>query len=155
ATFTTNPTPDTTAPTKPGTPTLVSATTTSLSFNWTASTDNVAVTRYDVYRNGAWIGSTGTNSYSDSNLTAGTGYSYTAIAYDAAGIPAVASDPATLTTTPPPDVTPPSKPGLPALVSSTDTTLSFNWAASIDNVAVTRYDVYRNGAFIGSSATNS
>jgi len=41
---TTNAPPDTTAPIKPATPTLVSKTDTTVSISWTATTDNVAVT---------------------------------------------------------------------------------------------------------------
>src|SRR6185369_1851625 len=56
-----------------------------INLSWTASTDNVGVTGYKIYRGGLQIGSSATNSYSDTNLSPSTNYSYTASAYDAAG----------------------------------------------------------------------
>ncbi|MNJ70145.1 Exoglucanase B precursor [compost metagenome] len=53
---------------------------------WTASTDNVGVAGYDVYRNGSLIKSNVTStSYTDSGLTASTTYSYTVLAKDVVG----------------------------------------------------------------------
>ncbi|WP_189272164.1 glycoside hydrolase family 6 protein [Kitasatospora griseola] len=75
---------DTTAPTAP---TGLAATTTanSVALTWSAATDNVGVTGYDVYRDGALVGSTAGTSYTDTGLTASTAYSYTVKARDAAG----------------------------------------------------------------------
>ncbi|MEV7116841.1 glycoside hydrolase family 6 protein [Kitasatospora griseola] len=75
---------DTTAPTAP---TGLAATTTanSVALTWSAATDNVGVTGYDVYRGGALAGSTAGTSYTDTGLTASTAYSYTVKARDAAG----------------------------------------------------------------------
>ncbi len=76
----------------PSTPTGLTATVnaTQISLAWNASTDNVAVVGYTVERcsgascsNFASINSVSTNSYVDSNLTAGTSYSYRVRAYDA------------------------------------------------------------------------
>ncbi len=47
------PPPDTQPPTAPGSLTKGATTTTSIAIAWTASTDNVAVTGYSLYRNGA------------------------------------------------------------------------------------------------------
>ncbi len=79
-------TPDTTPPTTPGTPNLSSATSTAATITWTASTDNVAVTGYSIYRNGTLAGtvSGGTKSFTDTGLTVKTTYSYTVVAFDAA-----------------------------------------------------------------------
>jgi hypothetical protein len=62
---------------------VVSAT--QINLTWSASTDTVGVTGYRVYRNGVQVGTTATASYSDTGLTAGTAYTYTVAAYDAAG----------------------------------------------------------------------
>ena len=56
-----------------------------INLSWTASTDNVGVTGYKIYRNGTQVGTSATNSYSDTGLTASTAYTYTVSAYDAAG----------------------------------------------------------------------
>ncbi|MFG2421689.1 glycoside hydrolase family 6 protein [Streptomyces sp. NPDC048448] len=76
---------DTQAPTVPGGLTVSSTTSNSATLSWSASTDNTAVTGYDVYRDGTKVGSATTTSYTDSGLAASTTYQYTAKAKDAAG----------------------------------------------------------------------
>jgi chitodextrinase len=79
------PTGDTAAP---STPTNLSATAVSASainLSWTASSDNVGVTGYKIFRGGVQVGTSVTNSYSDAGLSASTQYTYTVSAYDAAG----------------------------------------------------------------------
>ncbi|WP_406835046.1 glycoside hydrolase family 6 protein [Streptomyces sp. AHU1] len=76
---------DTQAPTVPGGLTVGSTTSSSVSLSWSASTDNTAVTGYDIYRDGTKVGSATGTSYTDSGLTASTTYSYTVRAKDAAG----------------------------------------------------------------------
>src|SRR5262249_49695827 len=68
---------------------------------WTASTDNVGVTGYNIYRNGSARPLAAVNgtalSYTDANLPAGT-YRYTVEAFDSAGnrsVQSAPSDPAT------------------------------------------------------------
>jgi fibronectin type 3 domain-containing protein len=72
----------------PSTPTGLAAsgtTATSTSLSWTASTDNVGVTGYDVVRNGTTVATvTGTN-YAATGLTASTTYTFQVKARDAAG----------------------------------------------------------------------
>ena len=73
--------------TPPSTPTNLSATAVSSSqvnLSWTASTDNVGVAGYRVFRNGTSVGTSTTTSFSDTGLLAATTYSYTVAAYDAA-----------------------------------------------------------------------
>jgi len=73
---------DTEAPTVPtGLAGAVSGTTATLT--WKASTDNVAVTAYDVFRNDAQVGSTANLSYTDSGLAANASYRYAVAARDA------------------------------------------------------------------------
>ncbi|MEU8790857.1 glycoside hydrolase family 6 protein [Streptomyces sp. NPDC048643] len=76
---------DTQAPTVPGGLAVGSTTSNSATLSWSASTDNTAVTGYDVYRDGAKVGSVTTTSYTDSGLSASTTYAYTVKAKDAAG----------------------------------------------------------------------
>ena len=57
-----------------------------IGLSWKASTDNVGVSGYRVYRNGVLIGSTATLNYQDSGLAANTTYAYAVSAYDAANI---------------------------------------------------------------------
>ncbi|GAA0890734.1 hypothetical protein GCM10009122_04130 [Fulvivirga kasyanovii] len=76
---------DTQAPTAPGNLTASGITQTSATVSWTASTDNVGVTGYDVYVNGSLNGSTTSTSRTITGLTAGTNYSLSVKAKDAAG----------------------------------------------------------------------
>jgi hypothetical protein len=52
---------------------------------WTASTDNVGVAGYRIYRGGSQVGTSTSTSYQDAGLNASTQYGYTVAAYDAAG----------------------------------------------------------------------
>jgi uncharacterized repeat protein (TIGR02543 family) len=76
---------DTTAPSVPQNLTLDSASTTQVAFSWAASTDNVAVTGYQVARNTVVIGQTATTAFVDATTSAGTTYTYTVQAMDASG----------------------------------------------------------------------
>lgn len=79
------PTPDTTVPTTPATLSATPVSTSQINLAWTASTDNVAVTGYNVFRGGVKVGTSTGSTYSDTGLTASTTYSYYVQAYDAAG----------------------------------------------------------------------
>jgi len=73
----------------PSTPTglLASAVSSSqINLSWTASTDNVGVTGYRVYRAGTLLATlAAVTSYQNTGLAASTSYSYTVQAVDAAG----------------------------------------------------------------------
>jgi len=59
---------------------------TRVALSWSASTDNVAVAGYRVYRNGALVGTATATGYTDSpGGKKGMSYTYTVVAYDAAG----------------------------------------------------------------------
>lgn len=76
---------ETSAPTAPTGLAASGITQTSTVLNWNASTDNVSVAGYEVYRNGVKVTTTTSRTYTNTGLTAGTTYSYYVIAYDAAG----------------------------------------------------------------------
>jgi len=86
--------------TPPSAPANLAATTTatSVSLSWTASTDNVGVTGYNVYRGSTLAGTASGTTFTDSALTPATAYTYTVKAYDAAGNVSSASSPVTATT---------------------------------------------------------
>ncbi|SHE83670.1 M4 family metallopeptidase [Chryseobacterium sp. OV279] len=90
-------TTDTQAPTAPQL--VASGTTqTSTTLSWSGSTDNVAVTGYDVYRGTSLLGSTASATYSVTGLTPATTYSFTVKAKDAAGNISAASNAVSVTT---------------------------------------------------------
>ncbi|WP_370944946.1 discoidin domain-containing protein [Amycolatopsis sp. cg5] len=71
---------------------IATATTTdSVSLSWNASTDNVAVTGYDVLRDGVVVGTPTGTTYTDSGLASGLEFAYTVRAKDAAGNNSAAS----------------------------------------------------------------
>jgi hypothetical protein len=90
---------DTTPPSAPTNLAAGATTSSTVPLTWTASTDNVGVTGYHVYRNGTQVGTTAGTSYTDTGLAASTTYSYTVKANDAAGNLSAASNTATATTT--------------------------------------------------------
>ncbi|MDE2312094.1 MAG: hypothetical protein KGJ93_03350 [Patescibacteria group bacterium] len=94
----TPPASDTTAPSVPANLAAIAVSSSAVNLSWTASTDNVGVTGYRVYRNGIQIGTTANTSYNDTGLTASTQYSYTVSAYDAAGNASAQSAIVTVTT---------------------------------------------------------
>ncbi len=96
---------DTAAPSTPTNISVVVQSDSKIAITWAASTDNVGVTGYRIYRGGTQIATvtTGT-SYSDTGLAAATAYSYTVAAYDAVGNVSAQSSPvsaATLSPGPP------------------------------------------------------
>jgi fibronectin type 3 domain-containing protein len=102
---------DTQAPTAPTNLTATVASTTQINLSWTASTDNVGVTGYQIQRcqgtgctTFAQVGTApGTaNAYSDSSLTASSSYTYQVVATDAAGNLSLPSNSSTAATTGPP-----------------------------------------------------
>jgi chitodextrinase len=149
---------DTTPPSMPGGLAAGTLTDRSVRISWSPASDNVAVTGYNVFRNGTQVGTSTTTSYTDSGLTPSTAYSYTVRARDAAGNTSAASA-ALSVTTQPPDTSAPSAPtGLTAsVVTSSSATLS--WTAASDNYGVAGYYVFRNGTQIaapsGTSYTDS
>ncbi|MGC4746514.1 glycoside hydrolase family 9 protein [Micromonospora sp. DT201] len=97
---------DTTAPSVPGTPVASAVTATGLSLSWAASTDNVGVTGYRVYREAGTtdplVGSPTATTLAVSGLTASTAYQFYVVAVDAAGNTSAASAPVAVTTAPAP-----------------------------------------------------
>ena len=89
---------DSAPPSVPANLTAVHKTTTEAGFSWSASTDNVAVTGYRIFRNGVQAGTSTQTTYTDRGLTANTAYTYTVSAHDAAGNSSAPSQPLSITT---------------------------------------------------------
>ena len=148
-------TPETVDGENPTTPTDLSATAVSLSqinLSWNASTDNVGVAGYNVYRNGIFLKSVSSTSTTDTGLDPLTQYCYRVSAYDAAENESGRSSQNCVTTlegekpTTPTDL-------LTIAVSSSQIELS--WNASSDNIGVAGYNVYRDGTFLKSVSSTS
>jgi len=120
---------------------------------WTASTDNLGVTGYDVYRNGSLLTILGSvTTYSDTSVTPLTSYQYQVSARDAAENISVLSNIANVTT--PPDSTPPTvtltAPVNGATIRGTVTLT----ADASDNIAVNHVDFLINGSVVGTDNTS-
>jgi chitodextrinase len=138
---------DTTAPTAPQNLTAPTVSSGQVDLSWSASTDDVGVSGYDVYRGTTKLTTVTGTTYSDTGVQPSTSYSYYVIARDAAGHSSPQSNTATVTTPAAPgDTTKPSQPaGLTASATSSSQ-VNLSWTGSTDNVGVTGYDVYRGAA---------
>jgi chitodextrinase len=76
---------DTSAPTVPEPSSATGASSTTVGITWDASSDNVGVTGYQIYRDGVKIATVTGTSWTDTGLTSGTAYVYKMKAVDAAG----------------------------------------------------------------------
>ncbi len=99
-------TSDTEAPTVPTSLAAGAMTTTTAPLTWTASTDNVAVTAYDIFVGGTYRQTSITTSATVTGLTPGTSYDFQVRARDAAGnvsgLTSVVTAVTTTATAPPP-----------------------------------------------------
>lgn len=141
---------DSTAPSTPGAPASTVVTDKTVTLAWQASTDNIAVTGYQVYRNGALVGTSTSAGFTDSGLTASTAYSYAVRALDAAGNQSLNS-PVVAVTTRVPDTVAPGAPGQPGASAITASSLTLTWAAATDNYGVSQYSIRRDGTQVGTS----
>ncbi|MBP1999622.1 chitinase [Paenibacillus shirakamiensis] len=144
---------DTQAPTAPAGLTATASSGTSVALTWTAASDNLGVTGYDIYQGSNLIGSSATTSYSVTGLAGGSAYSFTVKAKDAAGNVSAASNAASVTLAAA-DTVAPTAPGSLTVSAKTSTTATLTWTASTDNVAVTGYDVYKGTTLATSVAGN-
>jgi endoglucanase len=92
------PPPDTQAPTTPANLAVTASTSSSVSLSWSAATDNVGVTSYDVFSGTTLATSVTGTSATVSGLSPSTAYSFTVKARDAAGNSSAASSAVSVTT---------------------------------------------------------
>ncbi|MFB9877887.1 glycosyl hydrolase family 18 protein [Planobispora siamensis] len=139
-----------TPPTVPQNLRSTGATTTGVSLRWDASTDDVGVTGYEVYRGTALVATVTGTTHTDTGLTPGTEYAYTVRARDTAGQRSGPSNELKATTEDEGggDTEAPSVPGNLRAGTVTATTAELTWDASTDNVRVTGYEVYRGTALV-------
>lgn len=112
-------TTDTTAPVKPTALSASAESADQINLSWAASTDNVAVAGYRVYRGADLIATVTGLAFSDLALTPDTAYSYSVSAFDPAGNSSPKSDVATATTF---------GPGVNAKFLVANDSLSMGWA---------------------------
>ena len=137
---------DTQPPTAPSNLTATTASSSQINLAWTASTDDVGVTGYQVERcqgagctNFAQIATVSGTAYNNTGLTADTFYRYRVRATDAAGNLSPYSNVASAST----DITPPTAPTALLATPSSSSQINLVWVAATDNVGVTGYLVER------------
>ena len=145
----TPPPPDTAPPSTPSGLAPWSATTGSVTFVWTASTDNVGVAGYDVLVDGSKAATTGSTSATVTGLACGTTYTLGVQTFDAAGNrSATATLNAATSPCPPPDTLPPTvKISSPASGATVGTTFTVT-ASATDAGGVRQLRFLLNGAAV-------
>ena len=149
---------DTQAPTVP-TVTATPVSPSRIDVAWSASSDNVGVAGYRIYRGGTLVASSAVTSYSDTGLQPATSYSYRVAAYDAAQNASAQSPAITATTqptTPPGDSTPPSVsitgPAPNAVVAGSSVAVT---ASASDNVGIAGVQFLLDGSPLGAEDGSS
>ena len=110
---------DTQPPTNPTNLSVKAISPNQVTLNWTASTDNVGVVRYDIFRNSTYWNTTTTTTFSDNNLNPSATYVYFVKGKDAAGNNSGESNSVTIIITP--DVQAPSVPAILSAISPNQT----------------------------------
>jgi bacillolysin len=146
--------PDTEAPSQPGNLTASNTTTSGTNLSWTASTDNVGVSHYTVFRGSTLLGTTSTTSFGVTGLNPATTYTFFVRAEDAAGNQSSFAS-VQVTTLSEADTEPPSPPGNLTASDITISSAKLSWQSSSDNIGVTGYRVYVNGVLRGSTTSLS
>jgi len=144
---------DNEAPTTPTNVSLSNVTTSSIGVSWTASTDNIAVTKYEVYVDGNLNGNSTNTNYTISGLNSNTTYAVTVLAKDIANNKSSQSTAVNGTTTI--DNEAPTIPTDITITNQTGNGFKASWAASSDNTVVAGYDVFVDGTFNASTANTS
>ena len=151
---TANLTLDTQSPTTPMNLMSSNATSNGVTLTWGASTDNIGVTRYDIYNTNnfsTYIGSaTGTTTYGVTGLAAMTTYNFIVRARDAADNISSMSNTVSFNTNPP-DTQLPTAPMNLMSSNTTSNGATLSWGTSTDNVGVTGYDIYNGPTLIVST----
>jgi len=130
---------DTEAPTAPINISLSNIGLTSVDINWTASTDNIGVTGYNVYVDGVLEAQTTNTNITIAGLNTNTNYIFTIVARDLINNMSAAGAISGKTLE---DTEVPTTPINLSISNETDSSVKVSWTASTDNNAVDGYEVY-------------
>ena len=118
---------DTSVPSIPNSLSVISVTGDQVELSWSASTDNVGITGYKIYRNGTYLKAIATTSFSDTGLNYNTQYCYSVSAYDATGNESGQSSELCATTLSETDTTPPSTPSNLEVTAISSSLIYLSW----------------------------
>jgi chitodextrinase len=132
--------PDTQAPSVP--PALAAAVQPGgkVALSWGASTDDVGIMGYEVWRGKVRATVASSRSFTDVSVPIAVEQCYTVVAFDRAGNRSEPAGPSCVTL---PDVTPPSVPTRLSAKAPGETDVLLTWDAASDDVAVVRYEIAR------------
>ncbi|QQR78684.1 MAG: VCBS repeat-containing protein [Candidatus Moraniibacteriota bacterium] len=123
---------DTVVPSMPTNLLSTAVSTTQINLAWNASTDNVGVTGYRIWRNGVSVATTTVLSYQDTGLTPSTAYTYAVSAFDAAGNESALSATASATTLTPDTTAPVISAITAAAITTTGATITWTTNEAAD-----------------------
>ena len=138
------------APTIPLNLKVENVTTDTVSLSWGASTDNIGVAGYRVYRDKQLVQEVQGEQFTDTGLTEDTEYTYEVRAFDAAGNQSEASNRINVRTKGIVDHKPPTTPMNVRATVVTENKVTLLWEASSDESGIKSYQVYRNSILVGS-----
>ena len=138
------------APTIPLNLKVENVTTDTVSLSWGASTDNIGVAGYRVYRDKQLVQEVQGEQFTDTGLTEDTEYTYEVRAFDAAGNQSEASNRINVRTKEIVDHKPPTTPMNVRATVVTENKVTLLWEASSDESGIRSYQVYRNSILVGS-----
>lgn len=136
---------DVTAPSVPQGLRVTALSGSAVRLDWDASTDDVGVVGYTVFRDGEPAFTSSSTSLEVTGLSSPSTQTWTVDAVDAAGNHSPMSGPVTFTT---PDDVPPAAPASMTATATSYRSVGLSWTSATDNVAVARYGVYRDGILL-------
>jgi chitodextrinase len=145
---------DTEAPTTPTDVTLTDITFNSVNISWSASSDNIGVTGYNVYVDEVLTAQTSSSitTTTISNLSTNTNYNFTVVAKDLINNRSASADISGATLE---DTQAPSIPTNLTVSNATDSSFEVSWQAATDNNVVTGYEIYLDNSLTATSETNA
>ncbi|MES9945689.1 MAG: endo alpha-1,4 polygalactosaminidase [Candidatus Thiodiazotropha sp.] len=128
-----------------------------VTLTWNAASDNVGIDHYQIMRDGDAIGTTQATSFTDRTVNENSDYTYSVVAYDAAGN---SSTSASIRVSVPANSNGGTDTEAPSAVtnldvSSTYQAVTLSWSAATDNVGIDHYQITRNGDAVGTTETTA
>ncbi|NDI35828.1 fibronectin type III domain-containing protein [Chengkuizengella sediminis] len=134
---------DTQSPTPPTNLVVTDVSENSVSLSWSASSDNMGVTAYDVLKGSELVATVTDTNATILDLNPNQTYTFTVKAKDAAGNFSMTSDIVSVKTDTG-DLEAPTSPMNLTVTAVTDKSVSLSWDASMDNVGIAGYNIYIN-----------
>ncbi len=138
---------DTIAPTVPANLTTSEINLTSITLNWDAATDSIGVVGYRVFQDGTLQEVVTETQFQAAELTSGTAYNFTVLAFDAAENESALSTSLSVTTEEEivEDTAAPTVPSNLVALNPTQTSIDLDWDAAADDNGISTYRIFQDG----------